>query len=99
MGNIVLTEEQNTKPIKKKRDHRGNKNPHFNKPHSAESKASISKTQRERYRMIGELVKKGLENPLTEERIMQIVRETCADYLANNVKPDGNNEKKININL
>lgn len=99
MSYSMIPEEKIKEPVKKIRDHRGELNPHFNKPHSPLSKAAISATQRERYRMIGELVKKGMQNPLTEERIMEIVRKTCSDYLAKNSKLVDNNEKKININL
>ena len=46
-----------------------------------------------------EFYRKAAANIMTEERIMQIVRETCSDYLAKNSKLVENNEKKIDINL
>ena len=87
-------------PAKKIRDHSGSKNPHYNKPHSDASKRAISATLKERYKMIGELVKSGMQNPLTEERIMEIVRQTCSQYLAKHAKPIQNkNDKTIDITL
>ena len=78
-------------PVKKVRDHSGSRNPHYNHPHSDSAKAAISATQKERYRKIGELVKRGMQNPLTEERIMEIVRQTCAEYLDKNLVQTNNN--------
>jgi hypothetical protein len=82
-------------PVKKVRDHSGSRNPHFNHPHSDSAKAAISATQKERYSKIGELVKRGIQNPLTEERIMEIVRQTCAEYLAKNTLQTNNNRTNI----
>ena len=81
----------NVKTVKKVRDHSGSRNPHYNHPHSDSAKAAISATQKERYRKIGELVKRGIQNPLTEERIMEIVRQTCAEYLEKNAVQTNNN--------
>lgn len=84
---------------KKKRNHQGELNPHFNHPHSNSAKAAISRTQKLRYKTMAELVKRGMQNPLSEERIMEIVRQTCSEYLAKNAKPIGNNYKTIDIRL
>ena len=99
MGNIVLTEEQNTKPIKKKRDHRGELNPHWGHVMTQESKDKISNTQKQRYEMISKLVRKGMSNPLTEQRVKEICNQVIDDYFKRNLLEVKDNKKPTNINL
>lgn len=84
-------------PIKRVRDHRNEKNPHYNKPHSPEAKAAISATQKTRYELLRNAVEKA-NNQISESRVREIVKETINEYLAKNAKPVENN-KKINITL
>ncbi len=76
----------------KKRDHRNERNPHYNKPHSSEAKKAISKKQSLRYEAIRQLVERG-KNPITEERVKQIIKETLQDYQ----KRDLYNKEKISL--
>ena len=91
----MIPEEKMKEPVKKVRDHRGEKNPHFGHVMQPASRDAIARSQKSRF----EFYKKAAANIMTEERIMQIVRETCSDYLAKNTKQVDNNDKKININL
>lgn len=85
---------------KKKRDHRGELNPHFGHIQTKQSRDKISKTQKQRYEMISKLVRKGMSNPLTEERVKQICSEAIEDYLKHNlIEIKEKNKKPMNINL
>ena len=87
------------KAQKKKRDHRGELNPHFGHIMTQESRDRISKSQSERYDMIRQLVKKGMANPLTEDKVKQICNEAIETYLKENLIEVKNNKKPMNINL
>lgn len=99
MSYFSISEDHMEKPMKKVRDHSGSKNPHWNIPHTDSARSKISSTQKLRYKKIAELVEKGMQNQLTEERIMEIVRDTCAQYMAKHAVPVNNNNRKINITL
>ena len=92
MSYLTISEEHMNEPVKKVRDHSGQRNPHYNCPHSPESKEAISQTQKARYDLLRAAVEKA-KNPLTEERVKEIVRETVADYIKNNTN------KSIDIRL
>ena len=96
MSYYIITEKY-MEPVKTIRDHSGKKNPHYNHPHSDSAKTAISTTQKCRYELLRKAVEKA-SNQITEERIMEIVRQTCSEYLAKNVKPLEKN-KNINISL
>ena len=56
----------------KKRDHRGELNPHFGHIMSQESRDKISATQKNRYEMINKLVRRGMHQ-MTEEKVKEII--------------------------
>lgn len=104
----IISEEKENKAMsetpsnveKKKRDHRGELNPHFGHIQTKQSRDKISKTQKQRYEMISKLVRKGMSNPLTEERVKQICSEAIEDYFKRNlIEVKDNNKKPMNINL
>lgn len=74
-------------------------NPRFSgHSHTELAKQRISETQSARYEAIRKLVRKGMSQPLTEERVRQICDETIADYIRKNAIRIGN-KKQIDINL
>lgn len=79
----------------KKRNHQGQLNPHYQHPHSDSAKAAISSKLKARYETIRQVID---QNPITEDRIKEIVRETVADYIKNNATPVNNN-RPIDIRL
>ena len=78
-------------------------NPRFSgRCHSDQAKKAISESQSKRYEMIRKLVRKGMTQPITEERVREICAKTIDDYCKRNafiVKPNNNNKKPIDINL
>lgn len=94
MSYFALDENQILGQTKKPRDHRAERNPHFNHPHSPEAKEAISKSQKARFAYY----KNAVNNMMTEERVKQIVQETLKDYLNNNAEGNKNN-RGINIPL
>ena len=66
------------------------------KKHRPESKDAISRTQKSRYDLLRVALEKA-KNPITEERVKQIIRETVAYYIKNETKPANN--KSIDIKL
>ena len=96
--NIAMEPVQMETP-KKKRDHRGERNPHFGHIMTQESRDRISRSQSERYNMIRKLVKKGMQQPMTEDRVKQICNEAIEDYLKKNLIEVKNNKKPMNISL
>lgn len=66
--------------VKKVRDHRGEKNPHYGHAMQPASKNAISRSQRARY----DFYKKAAANIMTEERVKDIIKETVQDYLSQN---------------
>ena len=86
MSYIVIDEEQMT-PEKKARDHRGQKNPHFNHPMTQDSRNAIAASQRARY----DFYRKAAANIVTEDRVREIIKETIDNYLAKNSKELKNN--------
>ncbi len=98
-GNGTMEPRQNTQE-KKKRDHRNEKNPHFGCVMTQESKDRISRSQSERYEMIRKLVRKGMAQPIDEERVRQICNEVCDNYFKRIIMENQmNNNKPMDINL
>ena len=91
---LINMEENNI--AKKKRNHQGQLNPHYNKPHSDKAKAAISAKQRQRYEMLRQIVDK---KTVTEERVKEIIQETIADYIKNETNPVETNKRPIDIRL
>ena len=85
---------------KKKRDHRNERNPHFGHIQTKESRDKISNTQKQRYEMISKLVRKGMAQPIDEERVKEICGQVIDDYFKRNIiEVKQNNKKPMNINL
>lgn len=86
--------------IEKKRDHRGELNPHFGHIMTQESKDKISATQKNRYEMINKLVRRGMHQ-MTEQRVKEICGQVIDDYFKRNLieVKQNNNKKPMNINL
>ena len=76
-----------TTPVKKVRDHRGEKNPHFNHPMTQNSRNAIAASQRARY----DYYRKAAANIVTEERVREIITETIRDYFNRNAIETKNN--------
>ena len=66
-------------------------------PHSDATKKRISETQMKRNDMIREFVKRGMQKPITEEKVRVICQEVLNEYLDRLTKP--NNNRPTNINL
>lgn len=73
-------------------------NPRFSgHSHTELAKQRISESQSARYEVMRKLVRKGISQPLTEERVKQICDETIADYMRKNaIRID---KKLMNITL
>lgn len=96
----MTTNETPSNVEKRKRDHRGELNPHFGHIMSQESRDKIASKQRQRYEMISKLVRKGMAQPIDEERVKQICGEVIEDYFKRNlIEVKQNNKKPMNINL
>ena len=80
-----------SEPVKK-RDHRKEKNPHWNHPMSDDSKKRISSAQSLRYSAIRQLIN---QKPLTEDRVREIIKETIDSYLAKNIETKNNRPNHI----
>ena len=83
----LLDREQMTTPVKKVRDHRGEKNPHYNHPMTQDSRNAIAASQRARY----DYYRKAAANVMTEQRVREIITETIRDYFNRNAIETKNN--------
>ena len=83
----LMDNEQITTPVKK-RDHRGEKNPHFGHVMKPESREAIANKQRQRYELLRQIVDK---KTVSEERVREIIKETVQDYLSRNAVQTNNN--------
>ena len=81
----LLDDEQMT-PVKKVRDHKGEKNPHYNCPMSQDSRNAIAKSQKARF----DYYKKAIANVMTEEKVREIIKETIDSYLTKNIELKNN---------
>ena len=84
----LLDGEQMTIPVKKVRDHKGEKNPHFGHVMKPESREAIANKQRQRYELLRQIVDK---KTVSEERVREIIKETVQDYLSQNAVQTNNN--------
>ena len=76
MSYFTISEDQMTTPTpEKKRDHKGQNNPHFGHIMQPASREAIAKSQRARF----DYYRKAIENMLTEERVRDIIKETIDD--------------------
>ena len=72
MSYFTISEDQMTTPTpEKKRDHKGQNNPHFGHIMQPASREAISKTQKARY----DLLRQAVERATDDNRIRQVVRE------------------------
>ena len=94
MSYIVIDDEQMTTPVKK-RDHRGEKNPHFGHVMKPESREAIANSQKARF----DYYRKAAANIVTEDRVREIIKETIDNYLAKNSTELKNNNRPNNIPL
>lgn len=88
MSYFVIDEEQMKEPVKKVRDHSGEKNPHFGHVMKPESREAIANKQRQRYELLRQIVDK---KTVSEERVREIIKETVQDYLSRNAVQTNNN--------
>ena len=84
-------DKESTKPVKKVRDHRAEKNPHYNHPMTQESRNAISASQKARY----SYYKTAIANMMTEDRVREIIKETIENYLSQNLLETKNNRPNI----
>ena len=95
MSYFTLNEEQMTQPVKKVRDHKGEKNPHFGHVMKPESRNAIANSQKTRFAYY----KKAAANVMTEQRVKEIIAETIQEYVAKNTTEIKNNRPNNNIPL
>ena len=75
-------------------------NPRFSgHTHNSATKQRISETQSARYEAIRKLVKRGMAQPITEERVKEICAKTIDDYCKKHLIKQNNNKRQIDINL
>ena len=92
MSYFVIDEEQMKEPVKKVRDHKGAKNPHYGHIMQPASKDAIARSQKARF----DYYKHAVENILTEDRVREIIKETIDIYLSQNIL-ENNNRPNIPI--
>ena len=66
-------------------------------PHTDATKKRISETQTKRNDMIREFVKRGMQKPITEEKVRVICQEVLNEYLDRLTKQKNNRPTNINI--
>ena len=77
-------------------------NPRFSgKTHSSEAKERIKNTQLARYEAMRKLIRKGMQKPMTEERVREICSSVIDDFCKQNLieVKNKNNKKPMNITL
>ena len=87
MSYFIFDEEQMKEPVKKVRDHRGERNPHFGHVMKPTSRDAIARSQKARY----DYYKKAAASIVTEDRVRQIIKETIDSYLSQNAVQTNNN--------
>jgi len=95
MSYFVIDEEHMKESVKKTRDHKGEKNPHFGHVMQPVSRDAIASKQRLRY----DLMRSALEqskNSVSEERVRQVVQEEIEKFLNETLY---NNKANIPIEL
>jgi len=66
-------------------------------PHTDATKKRISETQTKRNDMIREFVKRGMQKPITEEKVRVICQEVLNEYLDRLTKQKNNRPTNINL--
>ena len=94
-----LNEEKNIMQMTQDIPKNCNTAAHHTQPHTDEAKKRISETQTKRYEMIRQLVRKGQQKQLTEDRVKNICVEVVEKYLNRNAKLINKNNQPININI
>ena len=84
----LIVDEKVTQSVKK-RDHRGEKNPHFGHVMKPESRDAIANSQKARFAYY----KKAIANVMTEQRVREIIAETIQVYLTKNTTELKNNNR------
>ena len=77
-------------------------NPRFSgKTHSSEAKQRIREKQLARYEAMRKLIRKGMQKPMTEERVREICSNVIDDFCKNKIieVKDKNNKRPTNITL
>lgn len=77
-------------------------NPRFSgKTHSSEAKQRIRETQQARYEAMRKLIRKGMQKPMTEERVREICSSVIDDFCKQNLieLKNKNNKRPTNITL
>jgi hypothetical protein len=75
-------------------------NPRFSgKTHSSEAKERIREKQLARYEAMRKLIRKGMQKPMTEERVKEICNEVIDDFCKKNLIEVRENKRPMNINL
>lgn len=75
-------------------------NPRFSgHTHSTVTKQRISETQQARYEAMRKLIRKGMQKPMTEERVREICSNVIDDFCKQNFIEIKNNKKPMNITL
>ena len=95
MSYLIDGEQMTTPEPVKKRDHKGEKNPHYNCPMSQKSRNAIAQSQKARF----DYYRKAAANIMTEDRVREIIKETIDNYLAKNTTELKNNNRPNNIPL
>ena len=76
-------------------------NPRFSgHTHSTVTKQRIRETQQARYEAMRKLIRKGMQKPMTDERVKEICNEVIDNFCKNNlIEVKDNKKKPMNINL
>lgn len=81
--------------VKKARDHRGEKNPHYQHPMTQDSRNAIASKQRLRFELLRSAIEQS-KNSVSEERVRQVVQEEIEKFLNDTLY---NNKANIPIEL
>ena len=75
-------------------------NPRFSgKTHSSEAKQRIREKQLARYEAMRKLIRKGMQKPMTEERVREICSSVIDNFCKQNLIEVKNNKRPMNITL
>ena len=94
MSNNTIEENLITEPVKKVRDHRGQRNPHYGHAMQPASREAIAQKQRLRFDLLRSAIEQS-KNSVSEERVREIIIETVQDYLSQNAVQTNNNRPNI----
>ena len=94
MNLLDNNDKELARPVRK-RDHRSERNPHFGHVMKPESRDAIATKQRLRYDLLRTAVDQ-VKNPITEERVRQVVQEEIEKFLNDTLY---NNKANIPIEL